>query len=509
MDADVAALVTAAQGGDRRALAELVAIHLPLVYNIVGRALDSPADTDDVVQDTMVRAVRDLAALRTPESFRTWLAAIAVRQVGTHRQQKQAASARTAPLEETAGRADPDAPVEDVTALRADLSAQRREVAEAGRWLDPDDRTLLAFWWQEVAGLMSRGEIAEALDLGVAHTGVRIQRMREQLDLSRTIVAALHARPMCPQLTALAATWDGRPGPLWRKRLARHVRPCPVCSATTRDRVRVERLLAAVAVLTVPAGLAQAVLAKSTAAVAGTLPATAAVVGTKITLTGLIAGHPVAAAVAGTAAVAALTVPVVYRVDPHQRAPEAITTPAARATSGSPRPTPRPTGAPSSAAVTPSAPGATPSAGVLTAGRLSLEWSGGGYVTGTAATGVATVTGIAATSDPATRQRATFTAVAGLADATCFSFRTDDGRYLRHYELLAYTHPANNTPIFREDATWCPQPGVPAGSVRLRSHNYPQFYLRWTGTELRINYVKETAEFQRTTSFRIRSPLAP
>src|SRR4051795_4154467 len=70
-----------AQAGDRRALDELVAGWLPLVYNVVGRALNGHADVDDVVQETMLRAVDNLGSLRDPDSFRSWLVAIAMRQI--------------------------------------------------------------------------------------------------------------------------------------------------------------------------------------------------------------------------------------------------------------------------------------------------------------------------------------------------------------------------------------------------------------------------------------------
>src|SRR5829696_3108747 len=96
------ALVVAAQAGDRDAIDELVTSYLPLVYNVVGRAVGTRSDVDDVVQDTMLRALRDLPALRTPESFRAWLLTIAVRQVGTHRHRRAADAERTAMLDEAA-----------------------------------------------------------------------------------------------------------------------------------------------------------------------------------------------------------------------------------------------------------------------------------------------------------------------------------------------------------------------------------------------------------------------
>ena len=273
---NAADLVTAAQLGDRHALDRLVAAHLPLVYNIVRRALDGHADVDDVVQNTMLRAVRDLRSLRTPGSFRSWLTAIAIRQISTHHQQ-QAARARTAPLDDAAHEPDPNAELEDVTALRTQLSGERREIAEATYWLDPDDRVILSLWWQEVAGLISRTELADAAGLTVAHAGVRIQRTREQLELARAVVAALSARPACSQLSGLIADWDGRPSALWRKRVFRHARSCPACAATAQNRIPAERLLASLPVLAVPTGLAQATIAQ-TAAV-GAAPAAAAATG--------------------------------------------------------------------------------------------------------------------------------------------------------------------------------------------------------------------------------------
>lgn len=88
MDADHVRLVVAAQAGDDRAREKLIAAYLPLLYNIVGRALSGHADVDDVVQETLLRVVRDLPALRAPESFRSWLVSITLRQVNSywHRQ---------------------------------------------------------------------------------------------------------------------------------------------------------------------------------------------------------------------------------------------------------------------------------------------------------------------------------------------------------------------------------------------------------------------------------------
>ena len=46
----------------------------------------------------------------------------------------------------------PGADFADQTIERLGLSGQRLQTAEATRWLDDDDRPVLALWWQEAAG---------------------------------------------------------------------------------------------------------------------------------------------------------------------------------------------------------------------------------------------------------------------------------------------------------------------------------------------------------------------
>jgi RNA polymerase sigma factor (sigma-70 family) len=231
--------VIAAQRGDRTALDTLLSQYLPLLYNIVGRALNGHADTDDVVQETMLRAVRGLPDLRDPSAFRSWLVAVAVRQVRDHVTTRKVPVTRD-PAPEVA---DPGADFVDLTILRLGLSGQRRETAEATRWLDHEDREVLALWWQEAAGALDRGEVVSGLGVTPAHAAVRIGRMKERLTTARLVVRALRARPPCAALAEVTTDWDYRPSPLWRKRLARHTRDCPRCGSQLADLVPAEQLL--------------------------------------------------------------------------------------------------------------------------------------------------------------------------------------------------------------------------------------------------------------------------
>ncbi|MEV5824141.1 sigma-70 family RNA polymerase sigma factor [Spirillospora sp. NPDC052242] len=247
MPKDVAPLVRAAQGGDPAARNELVAEHLPLLYNVVGWALDGHADVDDVVQESLLRALGGLDGLREPASFRSWLVSIAMNQVRS----RWAALRRRAPVDPDAlaRLAEPAPDFAETAVLRLELAGQRREVADATRWLDPGERDVLALWWLEASGHLARRELADGLGVTPAHAAVRVQRMKAQLATCRAVVRAL-APPRCDAL--VLDRWDGRPSPLWRKRIARHVRACPACTDRGRDLLPPEALLAGLVMIPPP-----------------------------------------------------------------------------------------------------------------------------------------------------------------------------------------------------------------------------------------------------------------
>lgn len=490
---DEASLVVAAQAGDRRALDELVAAYLPLVYNLVGRALSDHPDADDVVQEAMLRAIRELRSLRAPRSFRAWLATIAIRQVSTHLRRRRIAARRTAALDEAEGVPDIGADFEDLTILRLGLSGQRRQAVLASRWLGAGDRALLSLWWLETAGELARPELATAMGLTIAHAGVRVQRMLDQFELSRAVVAALEARPRCAGLNALAAGWDGRPNPLWRKRIGRHVRGCAACTRASDGLVPVARLLFGVALIPVPVGLAAALTGKgalsgsAVAVVASAIqsgaadagPSGAGGAGAKAgilgQLTNAVGAHPVATTIVVGAIVAATVGGVALPMRP-SRPPAPIPAPAWAAT--------------------------------IPVGPRSLESTNepGRFVARVGDRGVLAHVGIG--SGAQARLAATFEVVEGLADRNCVSLRSRDGRYVRHSEWRLRLSTTDGTVLFREDATFCPGPGSTPDSVRLESFNYPGRFLRHVGDALWVDPTDETASFRADSSFWIRPPLA-
>src|SRR5437868_13534963 len=72
-------LVRRAQAGDRTAFEELIRAHARLVWASVYGWVRDPAWTEDLVQETFLRAWEAIRELKQPEAFRGWLLTIARR----------------------------------------------------------------------------------------------------------------------------------------------------------------------------------------------------------------------------------------------------------------------------------------------------------------------------------------------------------------------------------------------------------------------------------------------
>lgn len=234
---------------------ELVAGFLPLVYNIVGWGLDGHADVDATVRETMLRAVHGLIDGVDPARFRPWLVALAARPVRERVHNRLAAQSRVTGLPAPRDPADPATDFAGLAIARLGLGGQRREVAEATRWLDLEDRPLLALWWPEAAGELTREELAGAMGLSTLHAAVPVLRLKGRLKSARTVVRALAARPRCRGMEATLVGWDGRADPVWRERIGRHIHDCHGCVRHRAQVLPAERLLVGMPPVPPPAGL--------------------------------------------------------------------------------------------------------------------------------------------------------------------------------------------------------------------------------------------------------------
>ncbi|HET7469065.1 MAG TPA: arabinofuranosidase catalytic domain-containing protein, partial [Gemmatimonadales bacterium] len=78
------------------------------------------------------------------------------------------------------------------------------------------------------------------------------------------------------------------------------------------------------------------------------------------------------------------------------------------------------------------------------------------------------------------KQDATFVEAAGLANPSCVSFESIDrpGSYLRHQNFQLHLQPSDGSPLFAQDATFCPGPGNSGQGMSFQSVNFPGRYLR-------------------------------
>jgi RNA polymerase sigma factor (sigma-70 family) len=71
-------LVAAAKSGDQAAYIELSSRHAPMVYRVVSRITRNREDTEDALQESLMRAFCHLQTFDGRSSFSTWLTRIAI-----------------------------------------------------------------------------------------------------------------------------------------------------------------------------------------------------------------------------------------------------------------------------------------------------------------------------------------------------------------------------------------------------------------------------------------------
>lgn len=90
-------------------------------------------------------------------------------------------------------------------------------------------------------------------------------------------------------------------------------------------------------------------------------------------------------------------------------------------------------------------------------------------------------TAVVTSSSPSSlRGQATYIVRSGLADKGCVSFESQDtpGSFLRHSAYQLRLNANDNSKLFAEDATYCPQAGLNGQGNALRSYSYPTRYFR-------------------------------
>ena len=83
-----ASLIENARRGDRSATEELLRVVSPDIYRFIFSMVRDHDDTDEIVQESLVRLFRHIEKLKEPDRFAAWAMRIAANQVQTHRRRK-------------------------------------------------------------------------------------------------------------------------------------------------------------------------------------------------------------------------------------------------------------------------------------------------------------------------------------------------------------------------------------------------------------------------------------
>jgi len=169
-DAPDALLADRAGDGDTAAFEMLARRHGPLMRAYARRLLNSPAEADDVVQEALIQAWREIGSVRDGSAVKSWLMRITSHRAIDH-----------------ARRRKPHAPIEDHTQLpdtaaspeQAAVASSRRQALGVALQKLPDEQRRC--WVLKEFGGQSYEDIAETLGISPASVRGRLARARTTL----------------------------------------------------------------------------------------------------------------------------------------------------------------------------------------------------------------------------------------------------------------------------------------------------------------------------------------
>lgn len=171
-----AALVTAARGGDMRAFERLYRLHSSRVMGVCLRMTRRRDVAEDCVQQTFIRAWRNLAAFEGRSAFGTWLHRIAVNEVLTYaRNHGTRVEASDVNIDDAAGE---EAAIELAVGPNALDAGDVMDVEQALATLPEGARHVVVL--QAVYGY-SHEEVADMLGIAVGTCKAQLHRGRRLL----------------------------------------------------------------------------------------------------------------------------------------------------------------------------------------------------------------------------------------------------------------------------------------------------------------------------------------
>lgn len=171
----------ALRAGDRAEFARLVEAYSGVIYRLAVKMLENDQDAEDVLQETFIKAYRNLAGFDGRSSLSTWLYRIATNEaLMLLRRRKQTPLSIDEPVETDEGAQEPVQIIDWCCMPEEELLS-----AEARRYLDGAIDKLphslrVVFLLRDIEGLSTQ-ETAEVLNLSEMAVKTRLSRARLRL----------------------------------------------------------------------------------------------------------------------------------------------------------------------------------------------------------------------------------------------------------------------------------------------------------------------------------------
>lgn len=228
LDLPADTLVHDAQSGDRAALEALLAHAAPQIFRYARRMCRDRADAEDVLQDTLLNATREIASFRGESSFSSWLYALARSACSRRRRRMLDRPGMAVPLEEGS-----ESRVFASHEPGPETLVTQRETArlldEALASLDEGAREVLVL--RDVEGLTAP-EVAHVLGISAEAVKSRLHRARAALRASLEPQVALGSEEggLCTHIAqAFSANLEGDLSAVDCAAMESHLRACKRC----------------------------------------------------------------------------------------------------------------------------------------------------------------------------------------------------------------------------------------------------------------------------------------
>jgi RNA polymerase sigma-70 factor (ECF subfamily) len=258
-------LIDAARRGDAAAMESLLAAQQSRVFRFALKMCHLREDAEEVLQDTLLAAVRTLGQYRGDAALSTWLYTIARSFCIKRRRRTKFAPTALVSLDSEEARTAHEAP--DPRRGPDEVLAERQLTAALSRAVDalaPAYREVMVL--RDVEGLPAT-EVAQVMGLSVDAVKSRLHRARASV---RRMMAPLlggrvaERRPRgCPDIATLFSRHlEGDISPAVCARMERHLSGCPRCEGVCASLRRTLKLCSEVPAPRVPATVRQALRAE-------------------------------------------------------------------------------------------------------------------------------------------------------------------------------------------------------------------------------------------------------